>query len=586
MDDKYLILIIFIGIFIFAQLVKRSVKKDMEETRRKEEKNEDLNEALYKYEETVILDKKETYEEINKIEKHEVIHEKDIIINNNEQFYRSSKVPKAESKKTSYEFKPEYNRTMMQFFEWNLSNDGTLYKKLCSEAENLSKKGISAVWLPPAGKGVNGINDVGYGCYDLFDLGEFDAKGTVRTKYGTKAEYINAIDSAHKNNIEVYADIVFNHKAGADDTELVKAVEVAQNNRNMVISGAHDIRCHTVFNFESRNNKYSDYKWSAKDFTGVDYDELNNKHGIFRFADKEWANDVDSENGNYDYLMFSDIDMNSKEVREELVKYGKWLIDETNIDGFRLDAVKHIQFDFFDYWLGEMRKYKKADMFAVGEYWGYDVGRLKYYMEKSNNCMGLFDVPLHFAFHEASKSFGYFDMRNLVRRSMVSEYPQMACTFVDNHDTQIGQSLQSWVEEWFKPLAYTFILTRKDGYPCVFYGDYYGVNNSEYKGMKEILDIILKVRKKYAYGAQHDYFDHESIVGWTREGDLYHDDSGLAALITDKHGGKKRMFIGTHFAGKTFYDITGNVKESTIIDEDGFGEFSVQDGSHSIYVLK
>ena len=64
--------------------------------------------------------------------------------------------------------------------------------------------------------------------------------------------------------------------------------------------------------------------------------------------------------------MFADVDINNINVQNELIKWGKWFIDETNIDGFRLDAVKHIQFDFFKIWLDEMRKYKKKDMFAVG----------------------------------------------------------------------------------------------------------------------------------------------------------------------------------------------------------------------------
>ncbi len=597
MYDKYIVLII-VFVFIFAYYLKRSIKKELQEKERtdKEKINENYNNDLKEKitEELYFLEKQEEFKETATKEKvHEnknlvnnEILKKKIVKENNNLMLRNKQHLTQDHKTFSYDFKISNNKTFMQFFEWNLNNDGTLYKKIINEVPGLSQRGISALWLPPAGKGANGINDVGYGAYDLYDLGEFNAKGTIRTKYGTKDEYINAIKTAHENNVEIYADIVFNHKAGADGSEIVKAVEVDRNNRNLIISEAHNIKCHTVFNFETRNNKYSDYKWSAKDFTGVDYDELNKRNGIFKFADKQWSNDVDPENGNYDYLMFSDIDMNSKSVREELVKYGKWLIDETKIDGFRLDAVKHIQFDFFSYWLKEMREYAGKDMFAVGEYWAYDSGRIKYFMDKSSNCMSVFDVPLHFAFHEASKSFGYFDMRNLIKRSMVSQCPEKICTFVDNHDTQIGQSLQSWVEEWFKPLAYTFILTRKEGYPCVFYGDYYGINNSEYNGIREILDIILSVRKKYAYGAQHDYFDHESIVGWTREGDIYHDNSGLAALITDEHGGKKKMFIGTHFAGKKFYDITGNVKESTIIDEDGFGEFLVQDGSYSIYVLK
>jgi alpha-amylase len=51
------------------------------------------------------------------------------------------------------------------------------------------QKQVLRVWLPPAYKGVGGGNEVGYGVYDLFDLGEFDQKGSVLIKYGTRDEY-------------------------------------------------------------------------------------------------------------------------------------------------------------------------------------------------------------------------------------------------------------------------------------------------------------------------------------------------------------------------------------------------------------
>ena len=36
------------------------------------------------------------------------------------------------------------------------------------------------------------------------------------------------------------------------------------------------------------------------------------------------------------------------------------------------------------------------------------------------------------------------------------------------------QALESVVEPWFKPLAYAFILLRREGYPCLFLPDYEG----------------------------------------------------------------------------------------------------------------
>ena len=77
------------------------------------------------------------------------------------------------------------NETMMQFFEWYLPSDGTLWKTAVNEAPYLAKTGITQVWFPPAYKGNGGKDDVGYGVYDLYDLGEFDQKGSIATKYGT-----------------------------------------------------------------------------------------------------------------------------------------------------------------------------------------------------------------------------------------------------------------------------------------------------------------------------------------------------------------------------------------------------------------
>ena len=66
------------------------------------------------------------------------------------------------------------NGVMMQYFHWYLPNDGTLWNELIHNAPRLSALGVTSVWLPPAGKGSGGGVDVGYGAYDLFDLGEFD----------------------------------------------------------------------------------------------------------------------------------------------------------------------------------------------------------------------------------------------------------------------------------------------------------------------------------------------------------------------------------------------------------------------------
>ena len=58
---------------------------------------------------------------------------------------------------------------------------------------------------------------------------------------------------------------------------------------------------------------------SFNHFTGVDYDDKTGTKAIYKIQGdgKSWADDVDGENGSYDYLMFADIDHAHPEVADE-----------------------------------------------------------------------------------------------------------------------------------------------------------------------------------------------------------------------------------------------------------------------------
>ena len=478
------------------------------------------------------------------------------------------------------------NGTIMQYFEWYLPADGKLWKQVALEAAKLKNAGITGLWLPPAYKGAAGKNDTGYGVYDLYDLGEFRQKGSVRTKYGTRQEYLAALEELRKKGINVYTDVVLNHKIGADEVEEVSAAEFNENSRYQMIGDDKVIGAWTKFTFPGRKGKYSDFTWNWKHFDGIDWDQKRAKRALYKFSGKEWNEEVDDENGNYDYLMGADIDFNNREVFEELVRWAVWYIQTTDADGFRLDAVKHIPASFYRDFLTRVRELTGKELFAVGEYWSGDVKVLLDYLGNIQGEASLFDVPLHYNFYHCSKAEGRYDLRTILDGTLVQQDPLRAVTFVDNHDTQPGQALESWVDDWFKPLAYALILLRRDGYPCVFYGDYKGIPHDKIKSKKTMLDKLLKVRKTKAYGAQHDYFDDPDCIGWTREGDEEHKDSGLAVVISDGRGGTKRMYIGKHFAGAHFSDVMGNAKYNIKIDEEGFGEFYVNRSAAAVWVRR
>ncbi len=484
------------------------------------------------------------------------------------------------------------NGTMMQAFHWDIPSDGTLWTELKQKAEDLAKAGFTALWLPPAYKGQAGGYDVGYGTYDWFDLGEFDQKGSVRTKYGTKDELFATIAALKDRGIQVYADAVFNHKDGGDETERVRATAYSPDDRLNPLGGPQEIEIYSRFNFPGRGDKYSSMKWSSQHFDAVNHNMLAPGNAIYLLEGRKFDNFVSLEKGNYAFLLGCDIDFDNEQVRGELNYWGEWMIETAGVGGFRLDALKHIPSWFFVQWLDHLRAHSGQDLFTVGEYWSQDIGILHWYLGATAGRMSLFDVPLHYNFHRASRAGGYYDMRRILDGTLMQQQPALAVTFVENHDSQPLQALESVVEPWFKPLAYALILLRREGYPCVFYADYYGAHyrgrgrdGNEYEIWMPshgwLIDRFMEARQKYAYGPQYDYFDHWDIIGWTRLGDKDHP-KAMAVLMSDAQGGSKWMEVGKPNA--TFRDITEHVKEPVKTNESGWGEFRCKGGSVSVWV--
>jgi alpha-amylase len=302
---------------------------------------------------------------------------------------------------------------------------------------------------------------------------------------------------------------------------------------------------------------------------------------------------ISDEKGNYDYLMFNDIEFRNPAVREELFRWGKWYHDTLGFDGVRLDAVKHISPKFYNEWLGRLRHDTGKELFAVGEYWAPgQLSLLVKYIEASEERMSLFDSSLHLNLHKASSLGNQFDMRTIFEETLVKTMPSKAVTVIENHDTQPLQALEAPIEPWFKPLAYALVLLRDEGYPCLFYPDLFGSIYSD-KGSDgnehevflnpvQELPQLLKARKDFAYGHQRDYFDHPNCIGWVREGDDEH--SGCATVLSNGDAGHKAMEMGRRYAGKHFVDLLGKHPESVVVDAEGWAEFYCGPGTVSVWV--
>lgn len=517
------------------------------------------------------------------------------------------------------------NKTILQAFEWYSNsptteiwldpNSGVVkdlsishWSRLTSLLPTLRLLGVTSLWIPPACK-ATGLHDNGYGIHDLYDLGEFSAKGHVSTKWGTKAELQFLCTRAKEVGIGIIFDAVLNHRAAADESEDCEAVRVDPTRRNKEIDGSRTtIEAWTRFNYDGRSRKYSSLRYNKAHFSGVDWDSKTRTKAIFKIVEKRpdgtrkgWADDVaTNENGNYDYLMFADVDYGSAEVREDVKHWGKWLVDTLpGLRGIRLDAIKHYSASFQKAFIQEVTKHADRvgtdQFFFVGEYWLANSKFLSRHIDQTfGGNIHLFDVKLVYNFSDVSKG-NIRDLRNVFEGTLCQLQPRKAITFVSNHDTQTGQSLAAPVDNWFVPHAYALILLRKEGHPCAFWGDIYGVHgpHARVSSCGGRLIRIVKARELFAYGEQTDHIlknvnKDPTCIAWSRH---WHGASGedlnmVAVLSTSWSWKKVRMNVGRRCAGQIWTDIMGWSWSGVQIDENGWGSFPVGPRSMGVWTWK
>lgn len=489
------------------------------------------------------------------------------------------------------------NPTLLQFFHWYYPEGSKLWPEVAERAEWLAQAGITDVWLPPAYKSSEGATGVGYATYDLFDLGEFEQKGSRATKYGDKEQLIAAANALREHEVGVIMDVVFNHKMGADEKEKVQVNRVNPENREEIDDEVIEAEAWTRFTFPGRGGQYSKFTWDYKCFNGVDCIDNPEEYGVFKiinaYTGDGWNEQVDDELGNFDYLMGANIDFRNRAVTEELKFWARWMMQQLPCTGFRLDAVKHIPAWFYKQWIDHIQEVAEQPMFIVAEYWSHEVEKLQNYIHQVEGKTMLFDAPLQMRFHNASREGANFDLSQVFSGTLVEHDHWHAVTIVANHDTQPLQSLEAPVEPWFKPLAYALILLREQGVPCVFYPDLFGTSYKDTGGDGEEYQIdmpaipelpaLLRARQEHAHGIQTEWFDHPNCVAFARSGTDEH--AGCVVIMSNGEQGEKTLPLGMDFAGKTWHDYLGHREEQVTSDEEGNATFFCNAGSVSVWVL-
>jgi alpha-amylase len=329
---------------------------------------------------------------------------------------------------------------IMQAFYWDCpkleNKESGWWLFLQSKITELKKAGFTALWLPPACKAANlGGISMGYDPYDYYDLGNYDQKGSVKTWFGSHKELVELIEQAHNKDIQVYADMVLNHTNGADEQE---------------VNG---------YDGKTRWTKY------------------NPKSNRFK---RDWTCYHPSPFERWDDQSFEgmpDLCHRNPGVYTELMNYAKWMVEDIGFDGFRYDFVKG-----YGVWLITAileRLYKKGNNnfyspFGVGEYWDSDDSITRWLQQTNaftDNPVSAFDFPLRGRLKDLCDTYNFSLTTLADKGTLVTDGLGVnAVTFVENHDIVKTNPIIN-----DKMLAYAYILTH-EGYPCVFWQDYYNWN--------------------------------------------------------------------------------------------------------------
>jgi alpha-amylase len=428
---------------------------------------------------------------------------------------------------------------MLQTFYWDCPREEQRefqwWSYIRGKVPALAKVGFTSLWLPPAHKAANIFGpSMGYDPYDYYDLGEFDQKGSIPTWFGSKQDLLALIKTAHANDLTVLADMVINHNSGADSAEVNP------------ITG------------QSRWTKFTPKS---------------------RKFPRNWECFHPNMYESWDEGTFGDIpDLSHRNpyVYAELLKLTRWLIEKIGFDGFRYDFVKGYgantvtAIQEYHY----VRAGQPLKPFGVAEFWD-NAHAIENWVDLTNfsnsNPVNAFDFPLRETLKALCDQYG-FSLRNLTTADTVLRVqPMTTITFVENHD--LRDEGRPIVND--KLLAYSFILTH-EGYPCVFWKDYFNFNLA-LEGTPNGIVALVHAHENYAGGETQVLYVDDNLYIMQRTG--YEDKPGLVYVLNNQgdtwHGTSVHTnWQNTNFVPVAWWGSNDRYRPyNQQTDADGNGEF-------------
>ncbi|MEA3469455.1 MAG: alpha-amylase family glycosyl hydrolase [Thermodesulfobacteriota bacterium] len=328
--------------------------------------------------------------------------------------------------------------------------------------------GANAVWLSPIFKNRQEKNDSyhGYGIQNFLE---------VDPRFGTKEDLQELVRQAHARDMYIILDIIINHTGD-----------------NWAYPGDH-----AYYYWKDAPGPFDFGFWREVDpspgFQAQDAvwpRELQSKECYKRRGQiRNWHDQQEAVNG--DFLSLKELDITRPDVLDTLIRAYKYWIAVADIDGFRVDTVKHMEDTATALCCNAIREYTrrigKHNFFMFGEVVGDDAviqryigrnSRIPGTSERFPSLDACLDFPLYFILEEVIKGFANPSLLRERYEHFRTSYTdhggagEYFVTFVDNHD-QMSRPYRRFMHK--NPhtaqvvLAAGYLLTSQ-GVPCIYYG--------------------------------------------------------------------------------------------------------------------
>lgn len=385
---------------------------------------------------------------------------------------------------------------------------------LAREALSLRQAGFTAVQLPPTSKaqGGAGVGCDGYGLFDPRDLGRKNQQGSIPTRYGPKDSLTRFVAVAHACGLDVYLDLVLHQRMGENGGPGVF--------RYLGADG------HTLNGRGPTNSGW---------FRGVPPDNLPEDDVPNAFYDFAFGREL-----SYQHCRPPRVTIN------DALDFGDWVFRTTGADGARFDDVKGTWAPFVHEF---MTSGAMASKLFYSEFFDGNPATLNgwaAYPPMSNRSL-VEDFTMHWALQSACNGG---NAQALNGAGFTTWRPDLACTFVDNPDTDTspGEAVVS-----NKLLAYAFILSI-EGYPFVYAKDYFSASvwPGAY-GLGQWIRNLVWIHEHLANGGTTTRYVDDKVIVVNRTGT-----PGLLTALNFDTMNARTITCATSFGANTqLHDYTG-----------------------------